>query len=80
MSAEGLPKIRALYEGALSAGGLHLKEGHLLWTAYRELEQAVLEVTDAADTDVRALMSGHKLQSECSHRCLAVFNPLLLSN
>eukprot|EP00850_Spirogloea_muscicola_P017562 SM000152S01550 [mRNA] locus=s152:171737:176447:- [translate_table: standard] len=41
-SVEGSSKARALFERALSAGGLHLTEGTALWAAYRRFEQDVL--------------------------------------
>eukprot|EP00850_Spirogloea_muscicola_P000612 SM000002S05692 [mRNA] locus=s2:1682230:1687648:+ [translate_table: standard] len=41
-SVEGSSKERALFERALSAGGLHLTEGTALWAAYRRFEQEVL--------------------------------------
>lgn len=39
---EGVEKIRALFERALTAAGLHVVGGGKLWAAYREFEQALL--------------------------------------
>lgn len=38
----GTSKMRALYERALAAAGLHYTEGGKLWEAYREYEIALL--------------------------------------
>eukprot|EP00249_Psilotum_nudum_P016992 c26096_g1_i2 orf=158-2560(+) len=69
-TAEGLSKMRSLYEQALSATGLHLAGGGRIWTAYRKFEQTVLSNMVDATTEVKAK------QTECIrsifHRQLSV--------
>lgn len=38
---EGISKMRDLFERAITAAGLHITEGHKIWEAYREFEQAI---------------------------------------
>ena len=43
MAAEGgLEAVRAVCERALTATGLHVAEGWMVWEAYREYENAIL--------------------------------------
>ncbi|KAH9287575.1 hypothetical protein KI387_031692, partial [Taxus chinensis] len=51
---EGTAKIRALFERALTAAGLHMSEGGKLWTAYREFEQALLITMEENDGKVKS--------------------------
>ncbi|XP_078586646.1 spliceosome associated factor 3, U4/U6 recycling protein-like isoform X1 [Branchiostoma floridae x Branchiostoma japonicum] len=39
---DGLEPVRAVCEKALTAGGLHVSKGTMLWDVYREFENAVL--------------------------------------
>ncbi|KAI8499732.1 Squamous cell carcinoma antigen recognized by T-cells 3 [Branchiostoma belcheri] len=39
---DGLESVRAVCEKALTAGGLHVSKGTMLWDVYREFENAVL--------------------------------------
>uniref|UniRef100_A0A2P2M5R6 RRM domain-containing protein n=3 Tax=Rhizophora mucronata TaxID=61149 RepID=A0A2P2M5R6_RHIMU len=51
-SADGISKLRNLFERALTAAGLHVSEGSQIWEAYREFEQAILLTID--ETDIKA--------------------------
>lgn len=54
-SPGGISKARDLFERALTAAGLHVAEGHKIWEAYREFEQAILYTIDATDVEVRTM-------------------------
>jgi len=41
-SAGGLDKVRAIFERALTAVGLHMTKGSAVWDAYREFENVML--------------------------------------
>ncbi|KAG9457040.1 hypothetical protein H6P81_001548 [Aristolochia fimbriata] len=45
----GISKMRDLFERALTATGLHVTEGHKIWEAYREYEQALLLTIEESD-------------------------------
>lgn len=38
----GVEKVRAIFERAVTAVGLHMTKGQMVWEAYREFENAVL--------------------------------------
>ncbi|XP_074641538.1 spliceosome associated factor 3, U4/U6 recycling protein-like [Tubulanus polymorphus] len=38
----GIEEIRRVFERSLTAAGLHVSKGHVLWEAYREFETAIL--------------------------------------
>ena len=42
LSANAIEELRNLFERALSVGGVHLTDGHLLWAAFIEVEKAKL--------------------------------------
>jgi len=50
---EGIEKIRALLERALTAVGLHVIGGGNLWAAYREFEQAFLIAMEENSEEVK---------------------------
>ncbi|KAF7142436.1 hypothetical protein RHSIM_Rhsim05G0118000 [Rhododendron simsii] len=52
-SPVGILKARDLFERALTAAGLHVAEGHRIWEAYREFEQAIFHTIDATDVEAR---------------------------
>ncbi|XP_058215043.1 uncharacterized protein LOC131326319 [Rhododendron vialii] len=52
-SPVGILKARDLFERALTAAGLHVAEGHRIWEAYREFEQAIFYTIDATDVEAR---------------------------
>jgi len=52
-SPVGISKARDLFERALTAAGLHVAEGHKIWEAYREFEQAILYTIDATDVEAK---------------------------
>ncbi|KMZ72375.1 hypothetical protein ZOSMA_166G00760 [Zostera marina] len=63
----GLSKMRSLFERAITSVGLHFVEGHMVWNAYREFEQAIYhtiadgsneEKTKQADR-IRAIFHRH---------------------
>lgn len=39
---EGILKVRAIFERALTAVGLHVTKGQMVWEAYREFENVIL--------------------------------------
>lgn len=39
---EGVDKIRQLFERALTAVGMHVTKGAIIWEAYREYENIIL--------------------------------------
>lgn len=41
-SPGGIEKVRAIFERAMTAVGLHMTKGQMLWEAYREFENAIL--------------------------------------
>nr|XP_020450084.1 squamous cell carcinoma antigen recognized by T-cells 3 [Monopterus albus] len=41
-SPGGIDKVRAIFERALTAVGLHMTKGQMVWEAYREFENAIL--------------------------------------
>ncbi|XP_015240538.1 PREDICTED: squamous cell carcinoma antigen recognized by T-cells 3 [Cyprinodon variegatus] len=41
-SPGGIDKVRSIFERAVTAVGLHMTKGQMLWEAYREFENAVL--------------------------------------
>lgn len=41
-SPGGIEKVRAIFERAVTAVGLHMTKGQMLWEAYREFENAIL--------------------------------------
>ncbi|KAK7874320.1 hypothetical protein R5R35_007795 [Gryllus longicercus] len=51
----GMDNVRAVFERALTAAGLHVSKGVVLWEAYREFEQCMLTMieanADASDED-----------------------------
>eukprot|EP00898_Chlorokybus_atmophyticus_P006256 jgi/Chlat1/6631/Chrsp482S00881 len=47
---EGSARMRTLYERAITAAGLHVAKGGLLWTACREYEEAMLLLKQSEDT------------------------------
>lgn len=51
-SESGIGKVRNLFERALTATGLHVMDGGMIWAAYREYEQAILQTINDADTQV----------------------------
>lgn len=52
-SASGISKARNLFERALTATGLHFAEGHRIWEAYREFEQAIFLTIAETGSGVR---------------------------
>ncbi|XP_072290243.1 squamous cell carcinoma antigen recognized by T-cells 3 [Eucyclogobius newberryi] len=38
----GIDKVRSVFERALTAVGLHVTKGHMVWEAYREFENVIL--------------------------------------
>ncbi|CAL5380029.1 unnamed protein product [Camellia sinensis] len=52
-SAVGILKARNLFERALPGAGLHVAEGHKIWEAYREFEQAIFFAIDETDVEGR---------------------------
>ncbi|PKA56637.1 Heterogeneous nuclear ribonucleoprotein 1 [Apostasia shenzhenica] len=48
-SPAGVSKMRTLFERALTAAGLHATEGHKIWDAYREFEQAIFLTIDESN-------------------------------
>lgn len=50
---EGVEKMRALFERALTAAGLHVVDGGKLWAAYREFEQALLIAMEENSKEVK---------------------------
>ncbi|XP_057742435.1 uncharacterized protein LOC130960918 [Arachis stenosperma] len=52
-SPAGISKARDLFEGALTAAGLHVAEGSKIWEAYRQYEQAILLTIDETDTQAK---------------------------
>lgn len=50
---EGVEKMRALFERALTAVGLHVVDGGKLWAAYREFEQALLIAMEENSKEVK---------------------------
>eukprot|EP00124_Ichthyophonus_hoferi_P001584 Ihof_evm3s86 gene=Ihof_evmTU3s86 len=49
---EAIGQIRALYERALSAGGIHYDQGAELWIAYRAFEQCLLDQAEEEAVDL----------------------------
>ena len=41
-SPGGIDKVRAIFERAVTAVGLHMTKGQTVWEAYREFENAIL--------------------------------------
>lgn len=41
-SPGGMDKVRSIFERAVTAVGLHMTKGQMLWEAYREFENAIL--------------------------------------
>uniref|UniRef100_A0A7N8WTB6 Spliceosome associated factor 3, U4/U6 recycling protein n=1 Tax=Mastacembelus armatus TaxID=205130 RepID=A0A7N8WTB6_9TELE len=41
-SPGGIDKVRSIFERAMTAVGLHMTKGQMLWEAYREFENAIL--------------------------------------
>uniref|UniRef100_A0AAV2MSC0 Spliceosome associated factor 3, U4/U6 recycling protein n=1 Tax=Knipowitschia caucasica TaxID=637954 RepID=A0AAV2MSC0_KNICA len=41
-SPGGIDRVRAIFERALTAVGLHMTKGHMMWEAYREFENVIL--------------------------------------
>lgn len=41
-SPGGIDKVRCIFERAVTAVGLHMTKGQLVWEAYREFENAIL--------------------------------------
>ena len=39
----GIQKVRSVFERAITAVGLHVTKGAMIWDAYREFENAILE-------------------------------------
>lgn len=50
---EGVEKMRALFERALTAVGVHVEDGGKLWAAYREFEQALLIAMEENSKEVK---------------------------
>lgn len=50
---EGVEKMRALFERALTAAGLHVVDGGKLWASYREFEQALLIAMEENSKEVK---------------------------
>ncbi|KAJ7420159.1 Squamous cell carcinoma antigen recognized by T-cells 3 [Willisornis vidua] len=50
----GIERVRAIFERALTAVGLHVTKGTALWEAYREFENAILETAQPAPGSVPA--------------------------
>uniref|UniRef100_A0A3B5A219 Spliceosome associated factor 3, U4/U6 recycling protein n=1 Tax=Stegastes partitus TaxID=144197 RepID=A0A3B5A219_9TELE len=44
-SPGGIDKVRAIFERAVTAVGLHMTKGQTVWEAYREFENAILSTT-----------------------------------
>lgn len=49
---EGQKYARSVFERAITAGGLHVSKGGLLWAAYRDLENCLLAVLEPAPGSV----------------------------
>ncbi len=49
-SDDGGKNIRAVFESALNAAGLHTSQGANIWEAYREFENAILSGLLVRDT------------------------------
>ncbi|XP_010529912.1 PREDICTED: squamous cell carcinoma antigen recognized by T-cells 3 [Tarenaya hassleriana] len=45
-SLDGISKMRNLFERAIPAVGFHVTEGHKIWEAYRDFEQAIFLTID----------------------------------
>ena len=55
-AADGPARVRAVFERAITAVGLHVTKGALIWEAYREFENALcsaVQVGDSTGTPLR---------------------------
>uniref|UniRef100_A0A8C3AMJ5 Spliceosome associated factor 3, U4/U6 recycling protein n=1 Tax=Cyclopterus lumpus TaxID=8103 RepID=A0A8C3AMJ5_CYCLU len=48
-SPGGMDKVRSIFERAVTAVGLHMTKGHVVWEAYREFENIVAEPPKLAE-------------------------------
>ncbi|EPS71935.1 hypothetical protein M569_02822, partial [Genlisea aurea] len=69
-SSAGISKARNLFERALTAGGLHIPEGHKIWDLYREFEQAIF--LDILEKDPQAQEKQRLRIRNLFHRQLSV--------
>lgn len=47
-SPGGIDKVRAIFERAMTAVGLHMTKGHTVWEAFREFENAILSTVQVS--------------------------------
>jgi len=52
----GIQKVRSLFERAITAVGLHVTKGSMIWDACREFENAIL---DGLEVKATLNLSGH---------------------
>lgn len=47
-SPGGIDKVRAIFERAMTAVGLHMTKGQTVWEAFREFENAILSTVQVS--------------------------------
>lgn len=70
-ASDGIGRVRCLFERALSAVGLHVAKGGLIWDAFREFENAVL-CTLKSSSDEAALVKQKKRIDHLFQRQLSI--------
>eukprot|EP00276_Gloeochaete_wittrockiana_P017586 CAMPEP_0184335282 /NCGR_PEP_ID=MMETSP1089-20130417/3874_1 /TAXON_ID=38269 ORGANISM="Gloeochaete wittrockiana, Strain SAG46.84" /NCGR_SAMPLE_ID=MMETSP1089 /ASSEMBLY_ACC=CAM_ASM_000445 /LENGTH=586 /DNA_ID=CAMNT_0026659869 /DNA_START=77 /DNA_END=1834 /DNA_ORIENTATION=+ len=71
--SKGVERVREVFERAVTAAGLHVREGGLLWAAYRHFEERVLEVLEQRNVEGNAPVSGPYTVGKQADRVRSLF-------
>uniref|UniRef100_A0A7N9ARE9 Spliceosome associated factor 3, U4/U6 recycling protein n=1 Tax=Mastacembelus armatus TaxID=205130 RepID=A0A7N9ARE9_9TELE len=67
-SPGGIDKVRSIFERAMTAVGLHMTKGQMLWEAYREFENAILSTVQVGvSVSRRDCISGPPYEMETTY-------------
>ncbi len=71
-SPGGIEKVRSIFERAVTAVGLHMTKGQMLWEAYREFENAILSTVQVSVSVIRRDYLKHFSLESIDNRNIAI--------
>uniref|UniRef100_A0A8D0CMW1 Spliceosome associated factor 3, U4/U6 recycling protein n=1 Tax=Sander lucioperca TaxID=283035 RepID=A0A8D0CMW1_SANLU len=66
-SPGGMDKVRSIFERAVTAVGLHMTKGQMVWEAYREFENVILSTLDRIHTLFRRQLAIPLMDMEATY-------------
>uniref|UniRef100_A0A3Q1GAH7 Spliceosome associated factor 3, U4/U6 recycling protein n=1 Tax=Acanthochromis polyacanthus TaxID=80966 RepID=A0A3Q1GAH7_9TELE len=66
-SSGGIDRVRAIFERAVTAVGLHMTKGQTVWEAYREFENAILSTLERIHTLFRRQLAVPLMDMEATY-------------